>query len=45
MSEIRKDVQEDVEKFRLSNPNLDAIAIRTWLVASKQRYEAWLARL
>ena len=45
MSEIRRDVQEDVAKFRLGNPNLDATAFRTWLVASKQRYEAWLARI
>ena len=45
MNDFRKSVLEDVAKFRLGNPNLDATAFRAWLVASKQRYEAWLARL
>lgn len=45
MNGIRRDAQEDIAQFRLSNPNLDAMAFHTWLVASKQRYEAWLSRL
>jgi hypothetical protein len=45
MNDFRRSVLEDVAKFRLGNPNPDATAFRAWLVASKQRYEAWLARL
>lgn len=45
MSGIRRDALQDIAQVRLKNPNLDAGAFRYWLVASKQRYEAWLARL
>ena len=45
MSGIRRDALQDIAQVRLRNPNLDAGAFRYWLVASKQRYEAWLARL
>ena len=45
MNGIRRDAQQSIAEFQLKNPNLDAIAFRAWLVASRQRYEAWLARL
>lgn len=45
MSGIRRDAQQDITQFRARNPSLDTSTFRYWLVASKQRYEAWLARL
>jgi hypothetical protein len=42
---LRTGVMSEIHRFRVSNPNLDSNTYRAWLVASKQRYEAWLARL
>jgi hypothetical protein len=42
---MRSEVMNEIHRFRLSISNLDSKTYRTWLVASKQRYEAWLARL
>ncbi len=41
----KQDVQEDIRRFQLQNPTPDSNSLRTWLLASKQRYEAWLSRL
>jgi hypothetical protein len=45
MSGIRRDAQQDIAHFQLENPNMNVSIFRYWLVASKQKYEAWLARL
>ena len=42
---VRTGVLAEIHQFRVSNPTLDSRAYRQWLVASKQRYEDWLARL
>jgi hypothetical protein len=42
---VRTGVLAEIKQFRVSNPTLDSRAYRQWLVASKQRYEDWLARL
>lgn len=41
----KKDVQDEIRRFQLQNPTLDSNSLSTWLLASKQRYEAWLSRL
>ena len=45
MSGIRRDAQEHIAQFQLNQPNMAALTLHTSLLASKQRYEAWLARL
>jgi hypothetical protein len=42
---VRIHVISEIRRFRLSNPDLDANAYRAWLKTSKEKYEAWLARL
>jgi hypothetical protein len=42
---MRGEIIGEIHRFRLSNPNLDSDSYRAWLVALKQRYEAWLTRL
>jgi hypothetical protein len=42
---IQTEVMSEFNRFRVSNPNLDSKTYHAWLVASKQRYEAWLSRL
>jgi hypothetical protein len=42
---MRDDVIREIHRFRVSNPNLDSPTYHAWLVASKQKYEAWRARL
>jgi hypothetical protein len=42
---MRDEVIREIHRFRVSNPNLDSNTYHAWLVASKQKYEAWLARL
>jgi hypothetical protein len=45
MSGIRKEAQDEIQRFRLGTSNLDSNSFHTWLVASRQRYAAWLSRL
>jgi hypothetical protein len=45
MSGVRTGAQKDLAQFRFQNPNPNLSTFRFWLVASKQRYEAWLSRL
>ena len=45
MKGVRDQVLSDVTQFQLHNRRSDPKAIRDWLAASKERYEAWLARL
>jgi hypothetical protein len=42
---IRMNVMDEIRRFRLNNSNPDAKSYRAWLLASKERYKAWLARL
>lgn len=42
---MRTEVMSEIHRFRASNPSLDSNTYHAWLVASKQRYEAWLSRL
>jgi hypothetical protein len=45
MTGIRRDAQEHIAQFQLNQPDMAAFTLHAWLLASKQRYEAWLARL
>jgi hypothetical protein len=45
MKFIRDDVLKSVTEFELHNRRADPGAFSAWLVAEKNRYEAWLARL
>jgi hypothetical protein len=45
MNGVRRDAQQNIAQFHLKNPNLDASGLHAWLLASKEKYEAWLARL
>jgi hypothetical protein len=42
---MRTEVMAEIHRFRVSNPDLDSNTYHAWLLASKQKYEAWLARL
>jgi hypothetical protein len=42
---VRTGVLAEIHQFQVSNPSLESATYRKWLVASKQRYQAWLARL
>jgi hypothetical protein len=42
---VRIHVISEIRRFRLSKPDLDANTYRAWLKGSKEKYEAWLARL
>jgi hypothetical protein len=45
MKGVRDQVLSDVTQFQLHNRRSDPKATRDWLTVSKERYEAWLARL
>ena len=45
MNGVRRDLLDLIEEFRTKNPNPDFKDLRAWLVETKKRYEAWLARL
>jgi hypothetical protein len=42
---VRTHVMSEIHRFRLNTPDLDANTYRAWLKGSKEKYEAWLARL
>ena len=42
---VRTGVLAEIQQFRANHPTLEPRVYRQWLVASKQRYEDWLARL
>jgi hypothetical protein len=41
---IQKDVQDRIAQFKPNQSDTAAFAFRTWVIASKQKYEAWFAR-
>lgn len=45
MKGVRDQVLNDITQFQLRNRRSDSAAIHDWLAASKERYEAWFARL
>jgi len=45
MKELRDGVVKDIVEFQLHHRQVDPNTLREWLTSSKQRYEAWLARL
>ncbi|HVS21834.1 MAG TPA: hypothetical protein VHD88_08305 [Pyrinomonadaceae bacterium] len=45
MRGIQKDALDQAQQFQLRNPKPDPVSFHSWLVASQQRYEAWLSRL
>lgn len=42
---IRKEAPEEIQRFRRGTLNLDSNSFHAWLLASRQRYADWLARL
>jgi hypothetical protein len=45
MKGVRDQVLNDITQFQLHNRRTDSRAINDWLVASRERYQAWFARL
>jgi hypothetical protein len=45
MKDLRDEVLNDVTQFQLRNRRVDPNAFHDWLKSSKDRYDAWLARL
>ncbi len=45
MVQLRDEVVKDITDFQLHHRQVDPNALRDWLMTSKQRYQAWLARL
>jgi hypothetical protein len=45
MKGVRDQVLNDITQFQLHNRRADPRPIGDWLVATRERYEAWFSRL